>query len=211
MLRIGLTGNIAVGKSCVSARFAALGAAVIDADHISRELMEQGAPVYSRVVKEFGTKILRHDGTIDRRRLGNIVFASEDKRRLLESITHPAIHAAIDRKIAELEKASKIIIVEAALMIETGGYREYDRLIVVSCSPAMQLSRLMTRDLLTESGAKTRIAAQMPTDEKVCFADYVIDASGSIESTMDQVNIIYKNLLLMFHDINIKYSHDNKR
>jgi len=194
MLRIGLTGNIAVGKSCAAARFAELGAAVIDADRVSRELMNPGAPVYCRVSEEFGSKILRDDGTIDRRRLGDIVFASEEKRHLLESIAHPAIHDAISRIIAEKEKISNIILVEAALMIETGGYKEYDRLIVVSCSRITQLARLMARDQLTESEAEARIAAQMSTDEKLRFADYVIDTSASLEYTLEQVDAVYQKL-----------------
>ena len=194
MLRIGLTGNIAVGKSCVSARFAEFGAAVIDADQISRELMKPGAPLFFRVVKEFGAEILNADGSINRRRLGNAVFASEEKRRLLERITHPAIHNAIARKIAEKKEISNVVIVEAALLVETGGYREYDRLIVVTCSPAVQLSRLMARDGLTENEAKTRIAAQMPSEEKIRFADYVIDASGSLKSTLEQTDIIFQKL-----------------
>jgi len=195
MLRIGLTGNIAVGKSCVSARFAELGAAVIDADNISRELMKPGAPLFFRVVEEFGVEVLNGGGAINRRRLGDAVFASEGKRRLLESIMHPAIHRAIAWKIANAEKTSNIVIVEAALLIETGGFREYDRLIVVTCSPAEQLSRLMARDGFTENEAKTRIAAQMPTDEKIRFADYVIDASGSLKSTLDQADIIFHKLI----------------
>ena len=197
MLRIGLTGNIAVGKSCASAHFAEIGSAVIDADRVSRELMEPGEPVYFQVVETFGPEILRDDMTIDRRRLGNIVFAAEEKRRLLESIVHPAIRDAVSRKIVEKEKISNIVIVDAALMIETGAYREYDRLIVVACSPDAQLVRLMARDGLTENEAKARIAAQMPTDEKIRFADYVIDTSGSLESTLEQVNAIYKQLSMM--------------
>ena len=195
MLRIGLTGNIAVGKSFAAARFAELGAVVIDADRVSRELMEPGEQVYYRVAETFGPEILRADGTIDRRRLGSIVFTSEEKRRLLESIVHPAIHDAIARKTAEKEKISNIVIVDAALMIETGGYKEYDRLIVVACPPVTQLARLMTRDGLTESEAKMRIAAQMPTEEKIRYADYVIDTSGSFESTLEQVDAIYQQLL----------------
>lgn len=194
MLRIGLTGNIAVGKSSAAVRFTELGAAVIDADHVSRELMEPGTQVFFRVTETFGPKILCGDGTIDRRRLGNVVFISEEKRRLLESIVHPAIHDAITRKIAEKEKVANIVIVDAALMIETGGYREYDRLVVVACPPAVQLARLMARDGLTESEAKTRIASQMPTDEKIRFADYVINTSGSLEYTLEQVDAIYQKL-----------------
>jgi dephospho-CoA kinase len=195
MLLIGLTGNIAVGKSCAAARFAELGAAVIDADRVSRELMAPGAPVYCRVAEAFGAEILNADGTINRRRLGGVVFVSEEKRRLLESIAHPAIHDAIARRIAEKKKTANIVIVDAALMIETGGYREYDRLIVAACPPALQLARLMARDGLTESEAKARIASQMPTDEKVRFADYVIDTSDSLESTREQADAIYRELL----------------
>ena len=194
MIRIGLTGNIAVGKSCAAARFAELGAAVIDADRVSRELMAPGAPVYFRVAEAFGTEILFDDGTIDRRRLGGIVFASEEKRRLLESIAHPAIREAVAVEIAEKAKISNVVIVEAALMVETGGYKEYDGLIVVACPPAMQIARLAARDGLTESEAKARIAAQMPMDEKIRFADHVIDASGSLESTLGQVDVIYGEL-----------------
>jgi len=194
MFRIGLTGNIAAGKSCASARFAELGAAVIDADRVSRELMAPGAPAYFRVAEAFGAEILSGDGTIDRRRLGGIVFASEEKRRFLESIMHPAIYDAIAAKIAEKEKISKIVIVEAALLVETGGYKEYDRLIVVTCPPATQLSRLAGRDGLTMSEAKARIAAQMPMDEKIRFADHIIDTSGSLESTLAQVDSIYRIL-----------------
>ena len=191
---MGLTGNIAVGKSRAAARFAELGAAVIDADRVSREVMKPGAPAYFGVIEAFSPDILSGDGTIDRRRLGGIVFASEEKKRLLESIVHPAIRDAIAMKIAEKEKISNIVIVEAALMVETGGYKEYDRLIVVTCPPATQLARLTGRDGLTVSEAKARIAAQMPMDEKIRFADYVIDASGSIESTLEQVDIIYREL-----------------
>jgi len=195
MLHIGLTGNIAVGKSCASARFSELGAAIIDADRVSRELMKPGAPVYFRVVETFGTNILFSDGTINRRLLGGIVFASEEKRRLLERITHPAIRDAISEEIAEKEKISNIVIVEAALMVETGGYKEYDRLIVVTCPPTAQIARLIARDGLTESEAKARIAAQMPMYEKIRLADYVIDTSGSLESTLEQVDVIYQNLI----------------
>ena len=194
MLHIGLTGNIAVGKSCASARFAELGAAVIDADRVSHELMAPGAPAYLCVAEAFGVEILRDDGTIDRRRLGTAVFASEEKRRLLESIMHPAIHDAIARKIAEKEKISDIVIVDAALLIETGGYKEYDRLIVAACSPALQLARLMARDGMTENEAQARINAQMPAEEKIRLADYVIDTSGSFESTLEQVDAIYQKL-----------------
>ena len=195
MLRVGLTGNIAVGKSSVAARFAELGAAVIDADHVSRELMSPGKPVYFRVAEAFGQDILCCDGTIDRRKLGSVVFISKEKRRLLEGIVHPLIRDAITGKIAESMKTSTIVIVEAALMIETGGYKEYDRLIVVSCPPAVQLARLTSRDGLTEIDALARISAQMPSDVKIRFADHVIDTSGTLMSTTEQTDAVYRKLL----------------
>ena len=195
MLRIGLTGNIAVGKSRAAARFTELGAAVVDADRVSRELTAPGAPLYYRVVEAFGDGILSGDGTIDRRRLGGIVFTSEEKRRLLESISHPAIRDAVSLEIEKKSNISDVVIVEAALLIETGGYKEYDRLIVVVCPPSMQLARLVARDGLSEDAAKARIAAQMPMDEKIRFADHVIDASVSLESTLEQVDAVYRKLL----------------
>jgi len=197
MSRIGLTGNIAVGKSSASAHFTRLGAFVIDADRVAHGVLERGTPVFRRVVEAFGADILGEGGAIDRRRLGDVVFASEEKRLLLNSLVHPAVRGAIADRIAarEADSPGGVVIVDAALLVETGGYRDYDRLVVVACDPALQLRRLMARDGLPEAAAKARIAAQMPMEEKVRAADYVIDTSGTFEATQRQVEAVYRELL----------------
>jgi dephospho-CoA kinase len=198
MLHVGLTGNIASGKSHAASVFAGLGAHVIDADRIVHELLASGSRTYDRVVEAFGEPILNPNREIDRKKLAQVVFFDKEKRRLLNDLTHPDIGAEILRRVEELERAcaSGIIIVEAALMVETGGYRKYHRLIVVTCDPALQISRLMGRDGLTETDARARISSQMPIGEKLRLADYTIDTSGTFRQTRDQVEEIYKDLLI---------------
>jgi len=198
MLHVGLTGNIASGKSQTALLFAELGAHIIDADLLVHELLACGTKTYDRIVDAFGDGILSPDGNIDRRRLGQIVFSDEQKRLLLNNLTHPDVGAEILRRIFELEQssASGVIIVEAALMVETGGYRMYHRMIVVTCDPSLQVSRLMARDGLPEKEAEARMAAQMPIEEKLKLADYTIDTSGTLKQTRDQVEAIYRDLLI---------------
>lgn len=197
MLHVGLTGNIASGKSSAAVFFAELGAHVIDADRVAHLLLQAGTPVYRKIVDAFGERILGSAGEIDRRILGRIVFSNADKRLLLNSLTHPAVETEILRRIGELEQSapSGIIIVDAALMIETGGYKMYHRIIVVTCDPALQVSRLITRDGLTEEEAGARIASQMPIEEKLKLANYTIDTSMTINHTREQVEAIYRDLL----------------
>jgi dephospho-CoA kinase len=198
MLHVGLTGNIASGKSASSLLFADLGAHVIDADRLVHELLRSGSPTHNRIVDAFGAQILRPDGEIDRRKLGQIVFSDAQKRLQLNALTHPEVHAAILRRIFELEQSSScgIVIVDAALMIETGGYRMYHRLIVVACDPSLQVRRLMSRDGLTEAEARARMTSQMPIEEKLKLADYTINTSGTLKQTQDQVEKIYRALLI---------------
>jgi dephospho-CoA kinase len=198
MLHAGLTGNIASGKSHAASLFAELGAHVIDADQVVHELLACGAKTYSKVVEAFGEQILDQDRNIDRRRLAQLVFFDEKQRLLLNSLTHPDVGAEILRRIFDLEQASPsgIVVVDAALMIETGGHRMYHRLIVVACDPALQLSRLISRDTLTEKEARARIASQLPIEEKIKLADYTIDTSGTLKQTRDQVEAIYRDLLV---------------
>jgi len=197
MLRVGLTGNIASGKSCAAAMFAAMGAYVIDADRIGHELLARGSATAARVIDAFGHEIISPDGSIDRRKLGSIVFWDEEKRLLLNRLMHPYITAEIRQRVEEVEKmaSSGIIIVDAALMVETGNYKWYDCLIVVTCDPALQIERLMRRDKLSEQEARARIAAQMPIEEKLKLADYRIDTSGTLDQTRRQVEAIYRDLL----------------
>jgi dephospho-CoA kinase len=196
MMHVGLTGNIATGKSYASAHFKELGAQVIDADRVVHDLLECGTPTYGRIVECFGEGILREDKSIERALLAKIVFFDEAKRRLLNGITHPAVRQELHRRIDSMDQAGRegILIVDAALMVETGGYREYERLIVVACDRSLQLARLMKRDGLTEDEALARMASQMPIEEKIKLANYVIDTSGTLNQTDDQVEAIYREL-----------------
>jgi dephospho-CoA kinase len=196
MLHVGLTGNIASGKSSAARFFAELGAHLIDADRVAHSLLRSGTPTFRRIVDAFGVQILSPGGEIDRRILGRIVFSDANERAKLNSLTHPAVEAEILRRIAELEQSSSngIIIVDAALMIETGGYTMYHRLIVVTCDRSLQVSRLMSRDGLTEEEARARMASQMPIEEKLKLADYRIDTSGTMSQIREQVEGIYGDL-----------------
>lgn len=197
MLHVGLTGNIASGKSYASEVFAELGANVIDADKVVHELLASGTKTYHKVLNAFGEGILNQNQEIDRKKLAQIVFFDSEKRLLLNNLIHPEVGAEILRRVFDLEQssASGIIIVDAALMVETGGHKMYDRLIVVACDPALQVSRLMSRDGLTEKEARARIESQMPIEEKRKFADYVIETSGTLKQTRDQAEAIYRDLL----------------
>jgi dephospho-CoA kinase len=198
MLHVGLTGNIASGKSYASMKFAELGAHVIDADRIVHELLARGTKTQKKVIEAFGDEILRGDGSVDRKLLGKIIFCDPEKRLLLNRLTHPVIGEEIRGRISVVEKTSAggIIIVEAALMVETGTYHNYHLLIVVSCDPALQVSRLVDRDNLTPEEAKDRISSQMPIEEKLKLADYTIDTSGTLRQTQVQVESIYRDLLI---------------
>jgi dephospho-CoA kinase len=198
MLHVGLTGNIASGKSFAAAAFSALGANIIDADRVAHEVLALGTPTYLKIVDAFGEQILGPGREIDRKKLGQIVFSDANKRSTLNALTHPEVGAEIRRRISALEQSSSsgIIIVDAALMIETGGYKLYDCLIVVACDPSLQVSRLMSRDGLTEAEARARMASQMPMEEKLKLADYAIDTSGTLKQTDDQVKALYRDLLI---------------
>ncbi len=199
MLRVGLTGNIASGKSQAAHTFAELGARIIDADAIAHNSLGKGTETAERIVEEFGTAILSADGAIDRRKLGDIVFADADKRAKLNGIVHPGVREEISRRISEYEKESPcgIVIVEAALLVESGSYVLYDRLVVVTCDPRLQLTRLINRDGLTIEQAKTRMAAQLPVEEKLRLSHYTIDTSGTLKETREQIEAIYRDLVLL--------------
>jgi dephospho-CoA kinase len=198
MLYVGLTGNIASGKSYAASVFSELGAHVIDADRVVHDLLASGTQTYIRIVDAFGDQILGPNKEIDRKKLGLIVFSDAQKRSTLNALTHPVVKTEILRRIHELEAASSsgMVIVDAALMIETGGYKMYDCLVVVACDPALQVSRLMSRDGLTEAEARARMSSQMPMEEKLKLADYTIDTSGTLKKTHDQVESIYRDLLI---------------
>lgn len=196
MLRVGLTGSIAVGKSFVTDVLAELGCHVLDADEIAREVVAPGSAALRQLASEFGTEALQADGTLDRARLGSIVFADPEKRQLLNSILHPYIIAAQDQRLREWEAEDPdgIGVVDAALMVESGGYKRFDKLIVVHCRPDVQLQRLMKRSGLSQAEAEQRIQSQMPQHEKKKFADFLIDTSDGFEATREQIEQVYAAL-----------------
>ena len=196
MLRVGLTGSIAVGKSFVTSVFAELGCRVLDADKTACEVVMPGAAGLEAVVQSFGEDVLAPDGTLDRAHMASIVFADEEKRLRLNHILHPFIIARQDEILRgwEREDPNGIAIVDAALMIESGGYKRFDKLIVVHCRSEVQLERLMLRDKLTLAEAQRRIAAQMPQEEKQQYADYLIDTSDGFEPTRERTAEVYKEL-----------------
>lgn len=196
MLRVGLTGSIAAGKSFVTSVFAELGCRVLDADQTAREVVMPGAAGLEAVVQSFGRDVLAPDGTLDRARMASIVFAEEEKRLRLNHILHPFIIARQDEILRgwEREDPNGIAIVDAALMIESGGYKRFDKLIVVHCRPEVQLERLMLRDKLTLAEAQRRIASQMPQEEKQRYADFLIDTSDGFEPTRERTAEVYKEL-----------------
>ena len=199
MLRVGLTGSIGVGKSFVAGVLAELGCHVVDADQTAREVVKPGSPGLAAVVTAFGAEVLGEDGTLDRPRLGAIVFPDQKKRELLNSILHPYIIARQDEQLREWEKEDPfgIGIIDAALMIESGGYKRFDKLIVVHCRSEVQLQRLITRDGLSESAARQRIAAQMSQEEKCKFADYLIDTSEGFADTRARTTEVFSELQVL--------------
>lgn len=196
MLKVGLTGSIAVGKSFVCEVFRGLGCHVLDADRTARGVVEPGTPGLESVIKHFGSDILTGSGSLDRAKLGSIVFADEEKRLLLNSIVHPLVFERQNAWLAEcgLRDPDGIAIVDAALMIESGGYRRFDKLIVVWCRPEIQLERLTRRDGLSLDDAARRIAAQVPQEEKKKFADLLIDTSEGFDAVREQTEKAFEQL-----------------
>ena len=203
MLKVGLTGGIAAGKSVVGKMFAALGAQVIQADEISHELMLPGKPVYREVVEHFGAGILDPDGTVNRPRLAELAFGGAGKAsrvQELNQIVHPAVIRRQEEWIAEVGRRDPhaIAMVEAALILEAKMEKGFDRLVVVTCRPEQRIERWARRfkvDLETARGEVTRrMAAQLSDEEKIKAADYVIDNSGSLDETERQVKKIYVEL-----------------
>jgi len=196
-LLVGLTGSIATGKSTVSRMFAHLGARVIDADLLAREVVMPGQPAYARIVKEFGPQVVQEDGALDRKALGAVVFADAAKRRRLEEITHPAIGLRQQRILSVLDEEAfeGVVIWDAALLFEGGGVDKMDRVVVVYADPETERRRLMERDGLSDADARARIDSQIPVAEKAKLADHVIDNSGARDLTERQVRTIYGALL----------------
>lgn len=201
MLVIGLTGNIGSGKSTVARRLESLGAKVIDADRVAREVVLPGAPALREIVDTFGPEVLKSDGTLDRKKLGAIVFADPAARAGLNGITHPRIKEAIRRRIAEYSSHASsragggVLVIEAPLLIEVGLHREVDEVWVVKIDEEEQIRRLARRDNLTPEEARLRFAAQLPQAEKLKYARRVIDNSGDPAETIKQVDRHWSDFL----------------
>jgi dephospho-CoA kinase len=201
MLRVGLTGGLASGKTFVGRALADMGCFLIQADELGHQVMAKGAEAYRPILTEFGETILDDQGSIDRRKLAALVFNNPDLLQKLNAIVHPAVRAR-GRLLADAfaqREPHGICVYEAAILVETGSFREYDRLIVASCSERQQVERAVLRDHLTRDEVLSRLRRQMPLEEKVKYADYVIDTSQTKEHTLDQTRTVYASLRSLQH------------
>jgi dephospho-CoA kinase len=199
MLRVGLTGGLASGKSLVGRALADLGCLLIQADELGHRVLEPGGEAYDGVIREFGPAIVRADGTIDRPKLAALVFHDSQRLAALNALVHPPVWAR-ERRLMDDHAAAYphgIAVVEAAILVETGSYRNYAKLIVAVCSEEQQIERAMSRDGMTREQVLDRLSRQMPLAEKIKYADYVIDTSGAKENTLAQTRAVYQALLAL--------------
>ncbi|MNJ33680.1 Dephospho-CoA kinase [compost metagenome] len=198
-MNVGLTGGIATGKSTVSQMLVKRGAILIDADVIAREVMEPDHPVFQAVQHRFGPGILNEDGTLNRKKLGEIVFSNEEERRALNGITHPAIRAEMKRRMADYEaqQPERLVVVDIPLLYESGLEQLFEQVMVVYLPREEQLARLMQRDGLTYEQAQSRIRAQMDIEQKKERADILIDNSLGVQETEAQIEQFWRNMRLL--------------
>ena len=196
MLVVGLTGGVASGKTTVSHLLQEEGACLIDADQIARDLVQPHTPTWKELIRAFGKEILEKDESIQRKRLAAVIFANPQQRSLLEGILHPQIDREIDRRLQEIREKDPeaIVVVDAALLVETGAYRRMDALIVVTATHGQQIERLRNRTGATEQEAEGIISSQMPLEEKVKVADFVVPNEGSLEETRRRTKQVLKKL-----------------
>ncbi len=196
MLVVGLTGGIASGKTTVTRMLKQMGARIIDADAVSREVMLPHTRCWRQVVKAFGDGVVRADGAIDRKKLAAQIFKHPEKRMLLNRIVHPCIRMRIRELLRCIgrEDPAALVIVDAALLVETGMYRDYDKLVVVAADTKLQLARLMQRNRLSVTEARSRLRAQWPLQRKKRVADYVISNQSSLQHTRMQARALLKEL-----------------
>lgn len=185
----GLTGGIASGKSTVASILRERGIPVVDADQVARDVVAPGTPGLEAIVERFGEEVIDDNGELDRKRLGDLVFGDEESRLALEAITHPRIATeSMRRLMAAMAQGSEIVFYEAALLVETGRFRDFAALVVVSAPEAAQLERLMSRDGLSRDAARSRIDSQMPLDDKIACADFVIENVGTVNALNTRVD-----------------------
>jgi dephospho-CoA kinase len=193
---VGLTGGAGSGKTTVSRILAEKGAYIVDADQIARKVVDPGSPVLQEVVNRFGKEILCGSGTIDRKKLAGIVFCDPSKRALLNEILHPRILEEIERRIEEIgrQNDTAVIIIDAPLLIEMGYHRKMDKVIVVTATREQQVERLTKRDGMTPDQAQRILSSQLPLEEKLQAADFIIRNEGPLENTARTTEEIFKAL-----------------
>lgn len=196
MLRVGLTGGLATGKSFVGRALAGLGCYLIEADKLGHEVMAPGGEAYDAIVQEFGRNILDDEGRISRRKLSGIVWNDPERLEKLNRLVHPPVREREERRMAEIAQADPraIAVVEAAILVETGRYKSFDRLIVVTCSAEQQMERALERGSYSKEEILARLSRQLPLEDKLRVADYVVDTSGCKENTLEQVRTVYNSL-----------------
>jgi dephospho-CoA kinase len=199
MLKVGLTGGLACGKSFVGQAFADLGCHLLQADQLGHEVLAPGGEAYGPVVRAFGTGILIGGEEIDRRALAGQVFGNPERLAVLNSLVHPPVQRREEEWLAGVAAVDPlgIAVVEAAILIETGSYKRFDKLIVVACDEDQQVQRAMKRDGLGRNEVLARLSRQMPLSEKLKFADFVINTSGTKEETLRQVRTVYETLRII--------------
>ena len=196
MLRVGLTGGLASGKTFVGHALRDLGCYLVEADELGHQVLLPGGEAYDAVIREFGEEILDEGRHIDRHRLGELVFGKPDLLAKLSALVHPPVAERQARAIAAIAQSDSaaIVVVEAAILVETGSYKKFDKLIVVVCTPEQQMERALKRDAYTREEVSDRLSRQLPLEEKLRVADYVIDTSGTKKNTLEQVRGLYESL-----------------
>jgi dephospho-CoA kinase len=196
MLRVGLTGGLASGKSFAASEFKRLGCAVLQADKLGHRILAEDLEARDEIVREFGQGILSEDGAISRKALSAIVFSDKTRLQRLNAIVHPRVFAGLERFFGEVEMRDPdaVAMVEAAIMIESGSYKRYQRLVLAACPRELQIERFMRRDAASRQEAESRIARQMPLEDKRRFAHFLIDTGGTEAETLRQVRTVYGRL-----------------
>ena len=196
MIKVGLTGGLASGKSFIGAELERLGAHVLEADKLGHAILMPDGEAYADVVKLFGNEILSADNTIDRKKVGAIVFSDPEKLKQLNALVHPHVFNRQRQFFAEIEARDPdaVAVVEAAIMVESGSYKNYDRLILAACPRDVQIARFVEREKSTVEEAESRLDKQVPLEDKRGYADFVIDTAGSRSQTLAQVEDVYRKL-----------------
>jgi dephospho-CoA kinase len=201
VVKVGLTGGIASGKSSVCGIFSRLGARVLDADILAREAVKPGRPAWIKLRETFGPEFFLPDGSLNRRSLRNLVFRDPEKRRQLNDTVHPEVMQAVREWLEAMghREPHAVLLVDLPLLVEVGAVEGFDRIVVVFVKEEIQLARLMERDRLSLDEAREALEAQMPLREKLAFADHVVDNNGSLEETQLQVEAVWRELLSLAH------------